>query len=124
MKKESLIKCSNCGGNSFKPTTIGEILATEGYFTINAYACRHCGHIELFDPTLDMYAKQLQEERELQRKKEELERKKAAEEIQQRIRELENIINNENSTIKQVKEAKIELKELNSKRRMRPGWTI
>ena len=122
MKNETLIKCSNCGGNDFKPTTIGTILATEGRFTINAYACQCCGHVELFDPNLDLYAKQLQAERELQRKKEELAKKKAAEELQRRISELESIINNEDSTIRQVKEAKIQLEKLNSQNRMRKNF--
>lgn len=106
MKNKILIKCSNCGRNEFKPTTIGFICATEGEFHVNAYACQSCGHIELFAPELDLYAKQLKEEKEEKRKQEELQLKQEEDKRQQRIRELTEIINNENSTIRQVNEAK------------------
>lgn len=112
MKNKVFIKCQNCGGIKFVPTTIGTILATGGQFNVNAYACQNCGHIQLFDPKLDLYAKQLREEKEFLSKKEEAERHKAEEERQQRIKELTAIINNEDSTVRQVKKAKCELDEL------------
>lgn len=107
MKNKVFIKCQNCGATKFGPTTIGTILATEGQFNVNAYACQNCGHIELFVPKLDIYAKQLYEEKEFLRKKEEAERQKAEEERQQRIKELTAIINNEDSTVRQVKKSKM-----------------
>ncbi|MEG9429410.1 MAG: hypothetical protein VZQ61_00540 [Christensenellaceae bacterium] len=58
MKNKTYIKCSNCSSTDFIPTSIGTILATEGSFNVNAYACQKCGHIELFEPELDLYAKQ------------------------------------------------------------------
>ena len=112
MNNKVLIKCSNCGAANFKSTSIGWICATEGEFNVNAYACQDCGHIELFAPELDLYAKHLREEREIQRQKEELECKKKEEARQLRIKKLNEIINNENSTIKQVKEAKKKLDKL------------
>ena len=84
-KSKPIIKCANCNATEFQPTRIGWINACEGSFTVNAYACKNCGHIELFDPNLDVYAKQLREEREAQRKQEELERIKKEEARQQRI---------------------------------------
>ena len=113
-KIRPIIKCANCNATEFEPTQIGWINACEGSFTVNAYACKNCGHIELFDPKLDMYAKQLREEKEVQRKREELERKKKEEVRQQRIKELNEIINNEDSTVRQVNEARKELEQLNA----------
>ena len=113
------IKCQNCGNTNFKPTELGWILATEGQFTVNAYACQNCGHIELFEPSLDLYAKQLRMEEDKKRQQEEVERKKAEEARKARINELLKITKDENSTIKQVREANEELDRL----RARPGVT-
>ena len=114
MKSKVMIKCQNCGATEFQPTQIGWINACEGSFTVNAYACQNCGHIELFAPELDLYAKQLREEREAQRRQQELESIKKEEQRQQRIKELCEIINNEDSTVRQVNEAKKELEQLNT----------
>lgn len=118
MKNKAIIKCQNCGGTNFKPTSIGTILATEGEFSVNAYACQRCGHIELFEPRLDMVAKQICEERKAQRQQAELERKKVEEIRQQKIKKLNEIINNEDSTVRQVKEAKKELERIKNNRNL------
>ena len=118
MKSKTVIKCQNCGSTEFEPTRIGWINACEGSFTVNAYACQNCGHIELFEPELDLYAKHLREEIEAQRQQEEAERRKKEEARQQRIKELHEIINNEDSTVRQVNEAKKELEQLNSPHRL------
>ena len=115
----AFIKCQNCGSTNFKTTSLGWILATEGNFTVNAYACQDCGHIELFEPSLDSYAKYLREEAEKKRQKEALERKKKEEERKTRIDELIKITKDENSTVKQVREANEELDRLHAK----PGVT-
>ena len=109
------IKCQNCGGAKFAPTKLGWILATEGKFTVNAYACQYCGHIELFEPSLDLYAEHLREEAEKKRQKEALERQKKEEERKARIDELIKITKDENSTVKQVREANEELDRLHAK---------
>lgn len=114
MKSKVVIKCQNCGGTEFKPTKIGELLYPSRFW-INAYACQNCGHIELFDPKLDLYAKQLREEKEEQILQEKLEHQKRVEIRQQRINELNEIINNDDSTVRQVKEAQKELEDLNSR---------
>lgn len=109
---KALIKCSNCGGTDFKRTTIGTILATEGHFHVNAYACEACGHIELFAPESDRYAEELRKQEALRRAEEEQKRKQEAEAKQKRKEELLKIINDENSTVKQVREAQKELDNL------------
>ena len=108
------IKCQNCGKTDFKQTTIGRIIATEGHFTVNAYACQNCGHIDLFEPSLDSYAKYLRDKEEKKRKQEALKQQKKEEERKARIAELKKIIEDENSTVKQVREANAELQRLNS----------
>lgn len=110
MKNKIIIKCSNCSGTEFMHTSIGEIL--EGHFNVNAYACKNCGHIELFDPKLDLYAKQERAEYEERKMREEAERKNREEVRQKRIKELQEIINNEDMTVRQVNEAKKELEAL------------
>ena len=109
------IKCQNCGGVNFKPTQIGYILATEGHFTVNAYACQICGHIELFEPSLDTYALHLKAEAEKKKQQGEIEKQKQAEERRLRIDELIKITKDENSTVKQVREANEELDRLHAK---------
>ena len=112
MKNKTFIKCSNCSGTDFEPTTIGEILSTEGNFYVNAYACQKCGHIELFDPDLDLFAQQKREELSAQKQREKLEQQKKEEVRQKRVKELKEIINNEDMTVRQVNAAKQELKAL------------
>lgn len=112
MGKKVLIRCSNCSGTDFEKTSLGTILATHGGFNVNAYACQNCGHIELFDPDLDLYAQQKRAEYEEQKRKEELERRKKEESRKQRIKKLEKIIGNDDMTVRQVKEAKKELEAL------------
>ena len=66
----AFIKCLNCGKTEFKPTVIGDVSSIDGCCfrsTINAYACQNCGHIELFESSLDSYAKHLREEAEKKR---------------------------------------------------------
>ena len=95
--------------------SLGIICATEGKFHVNAYACQNCGHIELFEPSLDSYAKHLREEADKKRQKETLERQKKEEERKARIDELIKITKDENSTVKQVREANEELDRLHAK---------
>ena len=114
----AFIKCLNCGKTEFKPTVIGDVSSIEGCCfrsTINAYACQNCGHIELFEPSLDLYAKHLREEAEKKRQQEALERQKKVEERKARIDELIKITKDENSTVKQVREANEELDRLHAK---------
>lgn len=112
---KALIKCSNCGGTDFKRTTIGTILATEGRFHVNAYACEACGHIELFAPESDRYAEELRRQEAIRREEEAQRRKQEEETKQKRREELLKIINDENSTVKQVKEAQEELNGMSGK---------
>ena len=112
MNTNNFFRCSNCGGIDFEKTEIGCINVMEGYFCVNSYVCTNCGHIELFNPEYDSFAKYLHKKAQ-ERKKEEQERKaKLMLERKQEINRLEEIIQNENSTIKQVKEAQKKLNEL------------
>lgn len=120
MDTNGLIKCSNCESKDFERTQIGIILATEGHFYVNAYACTKCGHVELFEPNHDAFADYLREQEALRKKalKEEYEKKET--ERLKKIEELKVIINDENSTVKQVREAKEKLNKLMQNHTPRP----
>ena len=111
----AFIKCQNCGGVDFQPTTIGTICATEGGFHVNAYACQNCGHIELFEPHLDQYARHLKNEAHRKKQHDEWEKHFQEEARKTRIEELIAITKDENSTVKQVREANEELDRLHAK---------
>ena len=112
MNTRKFFKCSNCGNTDFEPTEIGSINAMEGCFYVNSYVCTNCGHIELFDPEYDRFAEFLSTQEQI-RKEEEREKKAKLElEKKQEILKLEEITQNENSTIKQVREAQEKLNEL------------
>ena len=108
--------CYYCGANEFKRIQILEasILATEGevHQTVHSYSCKNCGRITLVDPKRDyIWQKKL----EVKRRAEGIlqqENLLAEEKRQQNIQRLRKIIEDENSTIKQVKEAQQELKNL------------
>ena len=69
-------------------------------------------NIEFFEPSLDLYAKHLREEAKKKRQQEALERQNKEAERQARIDELIRITKDENSTVKQVREANEELDRL------------
>ena len=107
------MKCTNCGNETFFETKIldNHVLATEGYVaqTVRSYACLQCGHIELFVSQNDIDA---YNEEQAKKKKEQDEKNKLAVEIENQeknIIELRKLINDENQTVKTVKEAKANL---------------
>lgn len=112
------IHCTYCGNTNFVSASIGEVSSLDGCMfvpTVNIYSCTNCGHIEMFDRHLDKFAleKKVEEERKLQKEQE----KRIAEmqAIEREIERLTAIINNENSTVKEVKEAAKIVNELNKK---------
>ena len=112
MNTKRFFRCANCGGTDFEITKIGDILATEGAIWVHSYVCTKCGHIELFDPDFDAFADYLNELAEQERQAKIAERQKKEEERKQEMKRLEAIINDENSTVKQVREAQEKLNKL------------
>ena len=114
----AFIKCLNCGKTEFEPTVIGDVSSIDGCCfrsTINAYACQNCGHIELFEPHLDQYARHLKNEAHRKKQHDEWEKHFQEEARKTRIEELIAITKDENSTVKQVREANEELDRLHAK---------
>lgn len=116
MNTKGFFKCSNCGKTDFENTQLGIILATEGHFLVNSYACTNCGHIEIFKPEYDAFAEQLRCEQEERKQIELQERQQKEAKRQEKIQRLQAIINDENSTVKQVRLAQEQLKKLNNTR--------
>ncbi len=107
---EFTIQCTNCGGKNFERTRLGDIV--EGQFTVEAYVCQNCRHIEIFESQEEFDIARERRQKNQEREKRILAEKEALKLREKRIQELKEIINNENSTIKQVKEAQTELRNL------------
>lgn len=112
MDTKKFFKCSNCNKTDFEKTQLGCIVRTEGEFSVNAYACTNCGHIEVFEPKYDRFAEFLRQQAEIERNAKIERARKEEEKRQQEMQKLQGIIDNENSTIKQVREAQEKLNEL------------
>ena len=112
MNTKRFFRCANCGGTDFEKTRIGEILATEGEIWVHSYVCTRCGHIELFDPDYDAFADYLNKLAEQEKQAKIVKRQKKEEERQKEMKRLEVIISDENSTVKQVREAQEKLNKL------------
>lgn len=112
------ISCTNCGNTDFVPANIGEVSSIDGCMfvpTVNIYSCTKCGHIEMFDRHLDKYALEKKAEKERLQQKEKEERMAEIQAIEREIARLTKIINNEDSTAREVKEAAKIVNELNKK---------
>ena len=55
--------------------------------TVIVSRCKNCGHIELFEPSLDSYARHLREETEKRRQEEEAARKAELEKMEEKERQ-------------------------------------
>ena len=122
---KNFIKCTNCGCTDFvkvelESTNIFEIGVVR-IIGINAYACKRCGHIELFQQGLDAYEKELGEIAEQKKKQEDEAKKRKIDELKKKIKETQAIIDDLNSTQKQVIEAKEQLTKLKKEYRALTG---
>ena len=113
------MKCPNCGNQDFNETELFDFLECDlgmgGYpkKLFQAYSCTCCGRVELYVlDSEEVIKRKIAKEKaaEEKKRKEEEERKKAQEERNKRIEELMSILSNENSTLKQAREAEAELK--------------
>ena len=101
------MKCPNCGGVEFGDYDIGHSHCVEGQFisSVNAYVCLNGGRVELYakQEILDQRMAKLKKEQEAAaeatRINQQIEAKK------QELEELRAIIDDENQTVKAVKEA-------------------
>ena len=109
------MKCQNCGKENFRETNLFETCILEGYQKefFQAYACVHCGRVEIYMlDSEEVINRRIAKEKaaEEKKRKEAEERMKAEEERNKRIEELKRVLSDENSTIKECRQAESELK--------------
>lgn len=112
------MKCPNCGKTDFEQMPLYDIsFATRGQAEqlVDSYVCMNCGRVELFMPQ-ELIDRRIQQKRqEAERQKAEAERKREGKRLRDRMQELEKFLQDENNTLKQLKEAKKELDEIKTK---------
>ena len=105
------MKCPNCGGTEFRKANLFEAVCCEGYLKSNveSYGCIKCGRVELYMP--DNWAKDilLAEKKKEEEKKAVEEKQALIDSLNKKISELEFIAFDDNSTLKQAREAKSEI---------------
>ena len=111
------MKCPNCGKTDFRPARLFDTCILEGYQKelFQAYACINCGRVEMYMPK-DWGAKVLASEKEAEAKrKQEEARLNEEKRLRERMVELESFLQDENHTLKELKEAQKELTEIQDK---------
>ena len=111
------MKCPNCGKTDFRAARLFDTCILEGYQKelFQAYACINCGRIEMYMPK-DWGAKVLASEKEAEEKrKREEARLNEEKRLRERMTELEKFLQDENHTLKELKEAQKELTEIQDK---------
>ena len=111
------MKCPNCGGTEFrKIDKLFELhcwdccVSMENH--VEAYGCINCGRVELYMP--DNWAKDilLAEKKKEEEKKAVEEKQALIDNLNEKISELEFIAFDDNSTLKQAREAKSEIEKV------------
>lgn len=118
---EAIMKCPNCGRSEFEQMPLYEIYCTEGgaQQLVQSYICLHCGRVELFMPQ-DLIKKRLEKKRLAEEQRQAAENRKREEErLRNRMQELETFLQDENHTLKELKEAQRELTEIQDKLHIR-----
>lgn len=115
------MKCPNCGKTNFESMKIIDDQCTEGhvYQLVEAYTCINCGRIELYMPQEYIAKLLMRKQEEIERQKIEESRKQERTKLENRMRELEIILQDENRTMKELKEAQKELTEIQDKLNIR-----
>lgn len=110
------MKCPNCGNETFVAVQLHDVCILYGYGNVEqvviAYACEKCGRVELYMPKKwvqdNIDAKKLAKaEKEFYAEKEE-----RISCLKKRIEQLKPVIDDENQTVKAVKEAQRKIIEL------------
>lgn len=107
------MKCLNCGSQEFFQI---ELLNTKIILDfprnaqiVTSYACKKCGHVELFIPQEIIDDRLAKENRKFEAEKLKSDCSQKIEELKKQIADLELIIKDENQTVKAVKQAQEEL---------------
>lgn len=115
------MKCPNCGKTEFEQMQLYEIYCTEGGAKqlVQSYVCTNCGRVELYMPQ-ELIKKRIEQKRVAEEKKQAEENRRHEEErLQKRMCELEKFLQDENHTLKELKEAQRELTAIQNKLNIR-----
>lgn len=114
---EAIMKCPNCGKTEFEQMQLYENYCTEGGVKqlVQSYVCMNCGRVELYMPQ-ELINKKIEENRIAEeRRQTEENRKREEERLRKRMKELEAFLQDENHTLKELKEAQRELTDIQDK---------
>lgn len=121
------MKCLNCGNTEMFSVSMSQSFScyecgggwTQPSDDIRSFACAKCGHIELFvsEEMIEGYKKRKRKEEIAEIRREQMEREQKSisvviEKLKKEILELKKFVGDENNTVKQVKEGKEKIKEL------------
>lgn len=111
------MKCPNCGQSEFENMSLYEIYCTEGgaQQLVDAYVCTNCGRVELYMPQKLIKERLEQNRIQAERQQNEENRKEYEKQLRIRMQELEAFLQDENHTLKELKEAQKELTEIQDK---------
>ena len=109
------MKCPSCGGTEFVPYELAIGMAGEYEEQVDAFACMGCGRIEVYarKNILDRKADQIRQAQRIQEERKEIDAEIAAKEKE--LEELKKIIGDENQTVKNVREAKEKMVEVQNR---------
>lgn len=124
---ENKMKCLNCGNTEMFSVSMSQSFycfecgggCTKPSDDIRSFACAKCGHIELFasEEMIESYKKRKRKEEIAEIRREQMEREQKSisvviEKLKKEILELKKFVGDENNTVKQVREGKEKIKEL------------
>lgn len=115
------MKCPNCGKTDFEQMQLYEIYCTEGSAQqlVQSYVCMNCGRVELFMPQ-ELINKRIEQKRIAEEQRQATENRKREEErLRNRMQILEEFLQDENHTLKELKEAQRELTEIQDRLNIR-----
>lgn len=109
------MKCPSCGGTEFVPYGLAIGMAGEYEEQVDAFACMGCGRIEVYAKTniLDRKVDQIRQAQRIQEERNEVDAEIAVKEKE--LEELKKIIGDENQTVKNVREAKEKMVEVQNR---------
>lgn len=109
------MKCPSCGGTEFVPYELAIGMAGEYEEQVDAFACMGCGRIEVYarKNILDRKADQIRQAQRNQEERKEIDAEIAAKEKE--LEELKKIVGDENQTVKNVREAKEKMVEVQNR---------
>ena len=109
------MKCPSCGGTKFVPYGLAIGIAGEYEEQVDAFACMGCGRIEIYarENILDRKVDQIREAQRIQEERNEIDAEIALKEKE--LEELKKIIGDEDQTVKNVREAKEKMVEVQNR---------